>query len=773
MRPENNNFSLLSSMENALLHKPILLSPDIESFTMANFLKVVILIASFFCSAAFGNGLQDEEALIPASWTGTKALQAGAYAQAVEELTKRTDDPDTGGRVFKLATVNLLSGDTAKALAYFNAAMKDDALAPLAWTAIGDILQKKHLDSAMKQGSVIACYGRALAVALPKRYRASLFERIKNVVGDDTTAIAGAHFYTEYRQWAGPRPTLQHDSLPDWVAAAVAAGRWRWIDSLVAKHGFDGHGVDAQYAAAAAIDSAGPPDSVLSRTAWFTLAKVAGENRRFVLAGRMVAAARRRAEPGSKISGAALQRFNATLLYDARNYDSAAQDLAAYMKKNGEEPELMLLLASAWRHLDKMDKAAFWYDRFIAASPRYPSLAELLWRRAWMEEARRKTAAAIGFYSRLYSSFPKSSRAEESHVRHGLCLFRLGKLDSADAILAQFEQKNPGSPFFPMVRYWRAKCLCGLKRADSAKALLDSVVKHEPFDFYAHRGRDLMAMLGDTARSRLVIDSVYDLGRALAWLDSVSPSSKKSVSNDDSLNYRRGAVLAAAGTIADAEMFLETLEAGYPGNLSLEFKIGVLYRLARASGPATNAGRRLAWRIPPENRAAIPLAVYTVMYPFYFRDIIKTEAKARKVDPFFVGAVIRQESCFNPGALSPVGAIGLMQIMPATGKTIAQELKEPFSTDSLATPEYNIRYGAYYLHTLLDRFKGSEVLTLASYNGGPQNAEAWASRNKEGDPDLLPEVIDFSETRNYVKRVMANYWMYQKLSRLGTSCIPY
>ena len=224
---------------------------------------------------------------------------------------------------------------------------------------------------------------------------------------------------------------------------------------------------------------------------------------------------------------------------------------------------------------------------------------------------------------------------------------------------------------------------------------------------------------------------------------------------------------AAVGAFSDAELFLEGVELAYPGNLDLEFWVAEMYRDVGALPQASRSGRRFSWRIPLEWRSQIPFPVYTLMFPRYYNADIKRETARWNLDPCLVFAVIRQESVFNPDALSPAGAIGLMQIMPYTGKAIAQSLKEPFYQDSLRVPAVNIRYGTYYLRELLDQFNDTEVLALASYNGGPHNTKRWLSRNGEMDMDLFIEHIGFAETRTYVKRVLANYWFYKRLIRVS------
>lgn len=137
-------------------------------------------------------------------------------------------------------------------------------------------------------------------------------------------------------------------------------------------------------------------------------------------------------------------------------------------------------------------------------------------------------------------------------------------------------------------------------------------------------------------------------------------------------------------------------------------------------------------------------------------------------DPALVHAIMRQESLFNPQAVSSAGARGLMQLMPATAKRMAKSLDLDYETDRLTDdPSFNITLGRAYLSRLLDRWDGAEALTIASYNAGPTRVRQWI--NEYGDPrdpevDLVDwiEMIPYSETRNYVQRVMEGTYVYRR-----------
>lgn len=140
-----------------------------------------------------------------------------------------------------------------------------------------------------------------------------------------------------------------------------------------------------------------------------------------------------------------------------------------------------------------------------------------------------------------------------------------------------------------------------------------------------------------------------------------------------------------------------------------------------------------------------------------------------QLEDALVLSVIRQESGFDRTAISQAGARGMMQIMPGTAQLIAKGLSEPYNRSRLLTdPSYNIRLGGGYLAQMLERFDGSAPLALAAYNAGPQRVVRWVrdfGDPRTGDIDMLDwiETIPFSETRNYVQRVLEAVPVYRYL----------
>jgi len=151
-------------------------------------------------------------------------------------------------------------------------------------------------------------------------------------------------------------------------------------------------------------------------------------------------------------------------------------------------------------------------------------------------------------------------------------------------------------------------------------------------------------------------------------------------------------------------------------------------------------------------------------FPAPFQSIFKQNAAVQQVPSTELLAIARRESAFFPGAESPVGARGLMQIMPATGEAVATSLQQPHRASDLFDVGHNVLLGSAYYRQLLDRFDGNRVFALSAYNAGPHRVERWRHANREGVPvEVWIETIPYLETRNYVQAVLAYNVVFQYL----------
>lgn len=180
----------------------------------------------------------------------------------------------------------------------------------------------------------------------------------------------------------------------------------------------------------------------------------------------------------------------------------------------------------------------------------------------------------------------------------------------------------------------------------------------------------------------------------------------------------------------------------------------------------------LAGRIDWPDRAILTLARLRdwhdlqLRFPLAHQDKFEKAAKRTRIDKNWIYGVARQESAFMYDAKSPVGATGLMQLMPSTAKRVSRGLRLRYSKKKLLDPNYNIRLGSQYLKTLLKRYEGNRVLATAAYNAGPGNVNKWVKRF-DGPLDVWIESIPFAETKEYVQKVLAYSTIYSyRLGRL-------
>lgn len=271
--------------------------------------------------------------------------------------------------------------------------------------------------------------------------------------------------------------------------------------------------------------------------------------------------------------------------------------------------------------------------------------------------------------------------------------------------------------------------------------LLESIWRVAPFTYYGTRAAQTLGRAGELP------------ARIRPWTGTVSPAdAARAAAIAD-----RAAVLTGAGL---------GVRATYEVGRALENEpVPALYGLGDAlharvvPGAGVRVGRALQTREGQWNDALLRL-----VYPFPYRSAIERESRRNDLDPFLVAGLIRQESGFMAAARSPAGALGLMQIMPATGTSLARELGVgSFHVARLTEPELNVRMGTRYLATMLRRYDRRAADALVAYNAGPTRMTRWRGFPEHGDVELFIERIPFTETRNYVRIVYTNAAIYRAL----------
>tara|TARA_B110000196_G_scaffold318777_1_gene334946 strand:+ start:10576 stop:12930 length:2355 start_codon:yes stop_codon:yes gene_type:complete len=333
-----------------------------------------------------------------------------------------------------------------------------------------------------------------------------------------------------------------------------------------------------------------------------------------------------------------------------------------------------------------------------------------------------------------------------SHASAGLSRMRLGQIylqekdhQKAAAVFKSYLKQFPNGRRWEEATYWLSRTLLELGSDQEAFAVMQGLRKRSPLSYYGALVFDLLGEPYDPEISTgPYVAPIMWLQLRLAVLDKFQ--------------------------LAGLELATEAMVGGLID--SVEGSVGGSLLLAESliERGFTIEGINLGWKLLGDGME-MSRRLALILYPFPYKDIVYNEALEYGADPILLAAVIRQESAFTPAIRSPVGAIGLMQVMPTTGAEIAKNLGFiGFTTSSLETPEINLHLGTRYLLEMKDRY--GEVglpLVLSAYNAGPTRARRWRDSLDSKDALRFTERIPFEETRGYVKNVVRNIHIYKFL----------
>jgi soluble lytic murein transglycosylase len=358
--------------------------------------------------------------------------------------------------------------------------------------------------------------------------------------------------------------------------------------------------------------------------------------------------------------------------------------------------------------------------------------------------------AAAGVFTELFDRFPQGERAERAAWKAGWHAYRRDNFAETIRIFERAAAAFPRSNQRPAWLYWTARAHAALGNTATASARHGLVL-----DDYAHSyyGRQAARHLG-------VASPAFDVARAADRRSTRSTEETAREAVPNGLIIHR---LLRAGLYDDALGELQAAEQQWGSTPVLQATIAWATRekgdLLRASVLMKRAYPQYLAR----EGASLPDDVLRVTYPVNYWTLIKKYSAAHKLDPYLIAALIAQESGYDPAAKSGANAWGLMQIVPATGRSFARKLGiRRFTTRSLTDPEINIRIGTAYFADQIDRL-GSVHAALAGYNAGPSRARRWAAERPGLERDEWIDDIPFPETQFYVKRILGTAEDYRAL----------
>ena len=363
-------------------------------------------------------------------------------------------------------------------------------------------------------------------------------------------------------------------------------------------------------------------------------------------------------------------------------------------------------------------------------------------------------------YQAAYQTFPSDSSTAYCHWKVTWNAY-LARRNSSPDLLKEQVRQYPADGKTAAALYFLGRFFETSHQAAAAHACYRKLVDQFPHYYYGVLAQSRIAQ----ARLSVITPSPETAG----WLADVAfpekPESKEFASLDPSpatkLRIDRARMLSAAGfpDWAEAELRFGAKIDGQPHLVALE--------LAR-NADTPHRGLRFMKVLVPDHLSipfeSAPLAFWQALFPMPFRDPLIRAAKLQSLDPNIVAALIRQESEFNPGALSPANAYGLTQIVPATGRELAERAGiRDFDTGMLFDPDINLKLGTAYLHSMLNQWNGRWEPTLASYNAGKGRVDEWLKFSSYREPAEFVESIPFTETREYVQAVLRNAELYRRI----------
>jgi soluble lytic murein transglycosylase len=446
------------------------------------------------------------------------------------------------------------------------------------------------------------------------------------------------------------------------------------------------------------------------------------------------------------------------IYYQKQNYSTALygfNNLLSNLKNTSLESRIRLYIARCYLRLDQTEEAVNGYLDYAKRYPRRRMAVESVWKAAWVYEELGDIAKALGVYQHLLKHWPRSKYRDEAKFRMGLSYFRLGNISQAEQEFQNILLSNDSDFDKSRSSYWLAKTYEKQGKIKDSERLLKSLGRDLFKNYYALKSYMLY---------KQPLDSLYHIKERLA--DRKNP-----------LRYYKESIATLIERFEDLFLLQELLGEDialrelsenkyYPKSLKGWISLAEIYKMLGAYNHAFKIYDYINNKHFSDLTQLEKPFLLKEAYPLYYDNIVGNYGSIRNLDKNLVMALIRAESSFNRQAHSWADAYGLMQIIPRTARALAEELDLELTIPlDLFDPDLNINLGTYYLNKLLRQFDNKPEYAAAAYNAGPHRVKRWQNFDFSEDIDFFVENVEYSQTRNYVRRVMRDYWIYLLLDQ--------
>ena len=362
----------------------------------------------------------------------------------------------------------------------------------------------------------------------------------------------------------------------------------------------------------------------------------------------------------------------------------------------------------------------------------------------------------VPLYKEAYRTFASEAPAATAHWKVTFSAWMHNQGDAA-SLLREHLTRYPSHATAGAALYFLARDAEEHREFGEARAYYDRLSKTFENHYYAMLARERL--------QRTEIQRAVPSAKALQFLATLALPVARPIATAPTrattVRIERSRLLRTAGLgdLADSELRFGARTDGQPSLLGMEMA---------SAADAPNQAMRIMKGMSPEYMElpleSSPRRYWELLFPLPYRRELTADADARGIDPYLVAGLIRQESEFDPGALSPAKAYGLTQVRPGTGRQFARSAGiSRFSAGMLYQPAVNLKIGCSILRSMLDQNGGHLEQTLASYNAGPARVSEWLTWNSYREPAEFVESIPFTETRDYVQAVLRNADIYRRL----------
>jgi len=481
----------------------------------------------------------------------------------------------------------------------------------------------------------------------------------------------------------------------------------------------------------------------------------------------------------------------ADALYKAHRWSGAADEYRAMVDLQPTNSAALIQLANSYMHegntrdaraaLDRIPddgsdaSAEKWYQRaeiarkdnddaglntilehMRATTPKSPWLESALLSAGNMYLLRKDYDRAVDYYRELHERFPDGTKAAYAHWKCAWISYRQNRPEQAKKYFEEQIEFYPGTNEVPNAMYWRARMAEDDKDYGLARAYYEKLVDRYRNYYYGVLARKRLALMPTAPAASVAL--LQRVGSAKTY----DPTAQVTDPPEDDLHYMRAKLLENAGV---TDLAVRELQAGSSEGPSWEMlEIARIYSSGGEYYRALQALKRAISGYFAFDINALPAEYWHDLFPRPYWDALRRYSDENGLDPYLVAALIRQESEFNPGAVSHANAYGLMQLLPRTGKGEAKkEGLQHYTTDSLLDPTTNIELGTHYFRQMIDHFGGQIEYALAAYNAGEERVADWRSSGTYRDIDEFVESIPFTETREYVQAIVRNAEVYKRV----------